>query len=256
MTSIVSPVPRLFELEVGRNAINGIVSSGFIGSNPNIGKSFETVWDAGGDFIYPTAGEAWEIVSSSANDALGGIGAEKVLIRGLNDAFVEISEIVDMNGTTPILTTITDWFRIYGIIVILSGSSQFNEGTITLRVSGGGDIRSQIQPTMSTSFSGLFTVPASKTLFILSAQTFVPKGEDITVRNRIIIFGTNTSIAGGDAEVYQSSGRVDFKVLPRFPEKADVELRAISTNLSVKVTINIEANLVNTAGLSLFMGGF
>lgn len=254
--SIFTRLPGLFSIEIAKGALAGYTPTGFIGSNPAIGNSFETAWDVGGNFSYPTAGETWELLSDNANDTFLGIGARVVLISGLNDSFIETVEIVNLSGLTPVVTTTIDWFRIYNIIVVSSGSSEFNEGTITLRGSGGGLIRSQILPTMSRSFNGLFTVPLAKTVFLLSAQTFIPKGEDVIVRNRIKVFGTNTWLSGGDAPVYQNGASVDFNTLPTFPEKTDIESRVISTNESVKVTLNVEAIFINIANIAMVQGNF
>lgn len=258
MTSITSQVPRLFLLEVARGAVPGYVPSGFLGINPSVGSTFETAWDEGGNFVYPTAGETWEVVSDDVNDTnSSGTGARQVIISGLDDQYVEQTEIVELDGTTPVVTARTDWFRIYSVIVIFSGSSTWNEGTITLRVSGGGLVRSKMLPTMARTFNGFFTVPVGKTLFILDAQIFIPKNEDVTARNRIRIFGTDTFIAGGDAEVYQNNARVEFSAIPTMPEKTDLESTMKSTNTSVKVAISVQAILANTgtSGPSPFMGG-
>lgn len=247
MTSIVSPIPRSFELEAGRGAINGITPIAFAGSNPDVGTSFETLWDVGGIFVYPIAGETWEIVSNNVNDTLLGTGARQLVISGLDDNYLAAQEVVNLNGTTPVLTITTTWFRINGIVIISSGSSQFNEGTITLRVSGAGDIRSQILPQLSASFNGFFTVPIGKTLFLSQISSFIPKGEDVTIVSRVLIFGTNTWISGSNTEIYQNPASIEFKTLPAIPERSDIEFRVSSTNQSVRVTVSTEGTLVSTS---------
>jgi hypothetical protein len=255
MTNIVAQVPRLFLLEVARGAVPGYTSTGFLGSNPSVGSTFETVWDNGGNFTYPTSGETWEVVSDNTNDTSAGTGARTVLIRGLDDNYLEVNEAVSLDGTTPVVTTRTDWFRIYSVLVISSGSSQNNEGDVTVQVSGGGLIRSKIIATFSTTFNGLFTVPAGQTFFILSAQIFVPKNEDVTVRNKFLVFGTNTFVSGGDTDIYQSDAKAQFNSIPTFPEKTDIESRVKSSNTSVQVSLNVEGILANGTGLSLMPGG-
>lgn len=256
MTGIVSQVPRSFLLEVSRGSIPGYSLSGFLGINPTIGSSFETVWDAGGDFIHPITGETWEVVSDSVNDSSSGTGARLVVISGLDDAYAPASEIVTMNGTTPVSTTTTNWFRISSVIVIFSGSSKSNEGEITLRVSGAGAIRSKILTAASRTFNGLLTVPAGKTFFLLNTQIFIPKNEDVIVRNRVLVDGTNTWLSGGDVSVYQNDVRVDFSSIPRFPEKTDIEARVKSTNTAVTVSLNAEGILADSIINTLDMAGF
>src|SRR5574340_1745226 len=60
---------------------------------------------------YPdqTNGEQLTLVSTSANDASAGSGAQQVDIHGIRKGGTEYVETVTMNGTTPVNTTITDW---------------------------------------------------------------------------------------------------------------------------------------------------
>ena len=156
----------------------------------------------------------------------------------------------------PVVTTNTNWFRINSIIAIPSGASQTNEGTITLRVSGGGNVRSKILPGISRSFNGFITVPAGKTLLLRTTQLLIPKNQDVVVRNRIMLNGTNTWLSGGDVSIYQNDSRADFTIMPTFPEKTDVEARVRSTNDNVTVSLNVEAILVNGTGIPMALNGF
>jgi len=83
---------------------------------------------------------------------------------------------------------------------------------------------------------------------------FVPKNEDIVIRNTILVDVSNTTLTTGDVPVYQNATRVDFSALTTVPPKADIEIRAKSTNDAVRVTVNIEGILADAAGMSLMMG--
>ncbi len=242
---ITSQVPRLFDIEVARDEISGYEAVSFSGNNPAVGSSFEDLWDAGGSFNFPTSGETWEVLSDDVNDTSAGTGARQVLITGLDDSYNSQTELVTMNGTTPVVTTRTDWFRINGVTVTSSGSNQVNVGNITLRVSGGGLTRSLMRPDRGITFNGFFTVPAEKTLFVRRSQVFIPKNEDVIIRNKIRVFGTNTFITGGDVSVYQNSAESIFLSLPVFPEKTDIISTGKSTNNAVDVILLIEGILAN-----------
>lgn len=56
-----------------------------------------------------TNGEQLTLVSTSANDASAGTGAQQVDVHGIRKGGTEYTETVTMNGTTPVNTTITDW---------------------------------------------------------------------------------------------------------------------------------------------------
>jgi len=246
MTTIISAqVPRKFDIEVSRGAIPGYESIQISGNNPDVGKIFEDVWDVGGTFVYPTAGETWEVLSDNANDSAAGTGARSVLISGLDVNYTQQTEIVSMNGTTPALTTRTDWFRDPSGLVMLSGSSQHNEGNITIRVSGGGTIRSLIRPELARTFNGFFTVPANKVLIVQQAIVRIPKDEDITLRTNFLINGSNTFITGGDIPIYQNQATSKFTSLPALPEKTDFRISVKSNNPSVSVAFLVEGILAN-----------
>lgn len=56
-----------------------------------------------------TVGEQLTLVSTSANDASAGSGAQQVDVHGVRAGGSEYVETVTMNGTTPVNTTVTDW---------------------------------------------------------------------------------------------------------------------------------------------------
>lgn len=233
-------------LAKAKGTVAGVSQGAVAGINRSIQSSgFLDVWGHTSDLVFPTAGEQWEVVSDSTNDKSGGTGAKSVVIFAMNDSFIDQSEIITMNGTTPVATDKTDWFKPGQTLVALSGSGQWNEGTITIRVAGGGDVRGVILPKDSRTFSGFRTVPAGKTMFITQASVFVPFNNNITIINRIKIFGTNTWLSGGEVDVYQSGVILPFKSLPSFPEKTDIRMTAISTNDGVRTSEQFEFDLVD-----------
>lgn len=250
-------LPRDFDLEVSRGVVAGYDPVAVVGINPAVGSTaFETMWDPGGKYVPPTSGETWELLSDNANDTILGTGLRRAVISGMDTTYNRQVEIVETNGTTPVITTRTDWFRIFAVVGISSGSSKKNEGNITLRVSGGGLIRSLMRIGQSTTFNGLFTVPSGKTLFIQQALLLIPKNEDVIVRNELEAFGTNTTVSGGDVSVYQNSAVTHFRALPTFPEKTDIEVTCKSTNTSVGVSFIFQGKLSTGTGLIMAARGF
>jgi len=236
-----------FLLEVSKGNITDENTISFVGSNPSVNQSFETCWDVGGVFVFPTVGETWEVVSDNANDdgSPAGTGAQTVLVIGLDTSYNTQSETVTLNGTTPVPTVRTDWFRPRLAIVTLSGSTRSNVGTITLRVSGGGAVRSTILPTNGQSFNGFFTIPAGFTGFLLRTLPIIPKNEDVTIRNKVTLFGSNTDISAGDAQIYQNAVSSPTLSYPSLAEKTDIHLLAKSTNTQVFLSVSVELLLLN-----------
>jgi len=83
------------------------------------------------------------ISSSSGSDTSGGVGARTIRIDYMTFAGVRLSEIVILNGVTPVNTVATDICYIERLVVETVGSTGANVGSITLFVGiagGGGTI--------------------------------------------------------------------------------------------------------------------
>jgi hypothetical protein len=76
-----------------------------IGTNPDIDNVREDIWEMGGTYVFPPAGGIqMRVVSSSASDTVGQVGAIKVHIHYLDAAGAEKSEKITMTGITPVNT--------------------------------------------------------------------------------------------------------------------------------------------------------
>lgn len=228
-----------FLIEVSRGNVSGASVRGIVMRNPTTGTSFEDIWGAGGEIVYPTAAETWEILSTSANDTAAGTGARQVLVNYLDDQYIERSTIVALNGTTPV-TLNTDHFRPNGAVVIESGSSKFNEGDITIRDAGTTNPRQTILVGFSASEDTHFTVPAGKEILVLNFSSFFTKNNDGVISGRLFPFGTNTRITAGRFPFYQNAFTIDFKALFMIDEKSDFKYQALSSNANQEVNAVVE----------------
>lgn len=93
--------------------------------------------------VYPT-GEQCRIVSTSIEDSSAGTGAQKVIIQYFTSSWEYKSEIVTMDGTTPVDTVEIDIYRIQRFMVIKVGSNKSAVGTITLKSIDGTNLFAQI----------------------------------------------------------------------------------------------------------------
>jgi len=90
-------------------------------------------------FVRLTVAGRVQITSTSANDTAAGTGAQTVYIEGLvkvNNAWIEATETFTMNGQTPVVSTITNWWRVNKIWVNTSGTSEVNIGEIYVSPQG------------------------------------------------------------------------------------------------------------------------
>ena len=97
------------------------------------GSTPEDIWTVGGLIPFPAAADFVSIVSDSADDTLAGIGAQTLLVIGVDDTFNIITEIVDMDGLTPVLTT-QQFLFVNRSAVASAGSTAGNVGLITYTI--------------------------------------------------------------------------------------------------------------------------
>lgn len=234
-----------YELELERGNVPGQTSASILGRNVAVSSTLQDVWDAGGELVYPIAGETWEIVSSDAADTSAGTGARTVIIQFLDDTYTEQIESKTLNGTTPVVFTATDAFRFRRALVISAGSGDINAGDLTIRPSGGGDTRGQVKAGNGNSLDGHYTVPADKAAYLKFVYTNINKGEDAEILLRSTLSDGAVFSIRFPLSTYQNSVVSKVEIPPRFHEKSDLKLTAISTNANVKVTVALQFVLID-----------
>lgn len=206
------------------------------GFNRTVGTSFETLWDDGGNYAYPSSALVMSVVSSSTSDTM------EVLISGLDANYVEITETVTLTGTSAV-TTSKSFLRINSAI-ILSGS---NVGNIT--ISNGGVTYAYIQAELGTTQSSVYTVPANHSvyLFRIDCTSGTNNGQKyLTIRNVLKTHGGRI-LRVAEATFSTSQVSFDRQVPFKIEEKTDFHFEAKSSASDNEVSIFIEAILVENS---------
>ena len=228
-------------IEVGLGNVPGTFATTVASRNPAVGSvNVEDIWDPGGVLVYATAGEQWEIVSTSANDTAAGTGARTITILYLDDQYVKQFEIITLNGTTPVLTTATDMFRFRRLITATAGSAAENDGDITLRVASGGNTRAKMLTGNNTTMSVHYTVPAGVTAFITATTLEINKGEDVVLSFKITFGPTGIFLNAAESFIYQTINRRNAGVFQPIVEKSDFKVQAISSNAVASPAVFLE----------------
>ena len=107
-------------LQISKGLING--SKPVFVSGININIESQGVWGGVGDYV--------DIVSDWVSDTPLGIGAHTLSITGLNQDYDEVTETINMNGTTKVRTT-NRYQIIHKMTVLEAGSAGINVGTIS-----------------------------------------------------------------------------------------------------------------------------
>jgi hypothetical protein len=223
-----------WELQVSRGQIAYHKTLFKFGSNPVVDASLETVWSQGGIYVYPAAASVMKVSSSSANDDATGTGARTVLVAGLDANYNEISETVALDGQTEVLTT-SSFIRVFRAFVVTAGSGATAAGDIYV---GTGTVTSGVPATVyakiplgaNQTLMAVWTVPAGYTAY-MDNGTFSAAASNTnhSIKGQLC-FRPFGGVMRVGAEVTLANGFVsfDFEYPISFPEKTDVESRAIA----------------------------
>lgn len=219
-----------FELQVSRGQITGHYRLHKFGFNPLINNIEETIWDAGGIYVYPTSAVKMTATSTdSANDE-----GVQVTIQGLDADYNELSETVTLDGT-GVAETNSFFLRVFRAFI--SGSQ---EPSGTINITNTGTTYARITLGENQTLMAVWTVPAGFTAFLY--QKDVTCYTDANDK-----FGTMRFLArepGGVFRVREKysvhTGHTELQYptpLP-IPEKTDIEARAIgsSSNAGLRVS--------------------
>lgn len=113
------------------------------------------------DGILPNPGGAGiRITSSSADDAVAGIGVQRVAIDYLTNEGAEAREEIDLNGLTPVNSINIDYGKIQWVHAVTTGTNGAAVGDITIDDLGGTEVYEFIPKLYTRSLSARFHVPA------------------------------------------------------------------------------------------------
>ena len=158
-----------YHIRVALGLVAGVSNVHKYGRNPDVSLgSFAALWNGGGLYtgFNATVAEICTVVSSSTDDDAAGIGMQSIELRGLDGSGVEQSEIVIMDGTTAVDTTLS-YLRMDKVDGEDVGSTGVNVGVITVRQkTTTTNIFAVVPIGYGGTMIGAFTIPASKVGFI------------------------------------------------------------------------------------------
>ena len=156
------------EVAAGRIAGWSVVHK--FGRNDALGTTEETVWLAGGTYVWRASAGKVNVTSTSAADATAGAGAQTITLAGLDATFAEISEELTLNGTNAV-KGVNDYVRIHRAFCTRVGAySGANSGTISCAWSVSPTTAFTFVPGHGQSQVAFYTVPLGKEAFIHSVS--------------------------------------------------------------------------------------
>jgi hypothetical protein len=222
-------------LQVGRDQIAFHKKIFKFGRNPDINGTEETIWDVGGIYAYPSSALAMTVTTDAGTPAND--NGVKVVVQGLDSDWNEVSEEVTLAGSGSATTTQT-FRRVFRAYV--SGSQA---PTGNLNITNGGTTYARITLGDNQTLMAVWTVPAGYTAYILNGTLSVGTANgNQYVTGRLVsrqfggVFRTQTKV-----DVSNNLINYPFESPLAFPEKTDIEARAVSsgTNNAVSATFTI-----------------
>ena len=152
----------------------------------------ETVWSSGGLYSFPSSADTLKIVSSDADDnGTGTTGALTITVEGLDANYNEISEDFTLNGTTAVTTGSKEFLRVHRSYVTSAGSSEWNEGTITINNSDDSLTLATIPATLGQTQMAVYTIPANHKGYLVAFSGSMAKAIPSTACVLEMIFREN-----------------------------------------------------------------
>ncbi len=251
---IVHPAPLLQQALIGNHQnFYPTKSRGFVfGKRTLIGNTYVDLWEGPTDtYVFPTSAMQMLVKSTSDEDAPGGTGIAGMLLHYLDANYVPKTALLEINGTTGVVTVPTDIFRVNGLHATGVGTNQEAVGVISLTNLAGTVTYALINPGENTARQCIFTVPAGVVGYINHWQQssgstgnhFCQIILDATCHDGVVYPGV--FLVQDEAGSQNGGHTVDFPIPIPIPGKSDVKLRAIS-----------DASNANVTALGAIMGWF
>lgn len=211
----------------------------------------EDIWVEGGTKTFLSAASTLSVVSASTADDLGGTGANYLQLSGVDSDYNILNELVEMNGTTPVVTT-NSFLRINRARVVSSGTGQTNAGNITVTAVTGGSTQAIVVAGDSITYQSFFTVPAGYTAFTRNLVMSVYRAaggsgaKAAEVTQMAYTPSTNTIYRTIKYGVRNDGGVASLRpsLANQSPEKTTLWLKAIPESTGTVVTTSQEIILV------------
>lgn len=176
-------------LDVSRGDIPGFSAEIVNAHNLDIGRTArEDIWDNTGNYPFQTSTFIPVASSSNVNDTSAGTGAQSIQIRGVDATGAEILTSVNLNGTTEV-TFPDSILNINEVLVTAVGSSDFNEGDITVFTQSGGTVVAKIIEQINGTLSSIRTVPTNQAYYVTSLfGSIVPTFEGTGLKEGELFF--------------------------------------------------------------------
>lgn len=211
------------------------------GMTVNLTTTYRTLWGEDALYVFPSSSSIMTLSSSSANDAFGGTGANLVLVSGLNSDYEEISEVVQLNGQTPV-STVLSFFRVNLLTVIKAGSVESADGIVYIGTGtvSTGKPANVFSSVLSGSFLAeqlIYTVPKGATLYTIISFFSADSNKVTKFKPTLSVpsdlgspLGVSTLTGSFVPFIIQGQVTIETLGIQSSPEKSDITIEALQTS--------------------------
>jgi hypothetical protein len=198
----------------------------------------ETIWSAGGLYVFPSSADTLKIISSDFDDnGTGTTGALTIKVQGLDANYDAIEEDFTLNGQTAV-TGNKEFLRVYRAFVTSAGSSEYNEGVITINNSNDTLTLATIPAEGGQTQMAVYTIPRNYKGYLTSFSGAINKTTPSTAIILEMVFRKNSVKRVKQSIAIDTTGSTSFIKHFECPlpieEKTDIYVNAkeVSANNS------------------------
>jgi len=223
-------IAKPYTYEIAEGIISGVNPIRQSGYNADNAATYETVWNSSTAYSYPTAADTLDVVSDSTADDSAGTGARTLYIEGLDADYVEQSETIIMDGTTPVETA-NEYIRLFYARCVTVGTGGVNAGIITIADVTSSTTLALILAGEGATAQAVWTVPANKEAIFIGWTFGEMAGKATTFAIFARPYGESWHI--NRVQVIKNQTMYEIISVPfRFAAKTDIEVRAKSSAAS------------------------
>jgi hypothetical protein len=225
----------IFPLQVARGLVDGHSTVNIYGYQPSVGTSFIPIWENATAYTYPIAATQMHLSGTAGDTAT-------ILITGLDANYAVISELLVLNGATPV-TTVKSYLRINQMQVAV-GSATNPAGVVYLKDLTDTITYAQISAGAGRTQMGIYTVPAGYTFYLqrVNIYTSLNGSNFATYQNKTI---SSSGVVLLTQQAPFASSYEALRIMPRpILEKTDVQLMCKVNSTSGAVGIAQEGYLI------------
>jgi len=194
-----------------------------------------------------TVGEQMTVVSTSAADANAGTGIQTLDVHGLDISGNPQSEVITMNGVTPVNTVRANWRFIQSIHAETVGTGGSAAGTISIYKTGSASaIYNVLAAGGNMSLNSARMVPLGKTFYLCNLSVMAADNTSVSVRLRSTSTFENTLTPGyfflfKDVSILLNSSREKTFCVPlKFPELCIIKFTGYASTNGAAAAINYD----------------